>query len=61
MHFRFNGVSERDMDILFLEEFAVIGIFCSSFYGKLKMLIFQVMRSFQRKCPSLIRIWVNPT
>ncbi len=23
MHFRFNGVSERDMDILFLEEFAV--------------------------------------
>lgn len=36
MQFRFNGVSERDMDLLFLEEFAVSKDFLSLFVRKIK-------------------------
>lgn len=36
MHFRFNGVSERDMDILFLEEFAVNRYFLQLFLRKIE-------------------------
>ena len=36
MKFRFNGVSERDMDLLFLEEFAVNPGFINLFAAKIK-------------------------
>ncbi len=36
MNFRFNGVSERDMDLLFLEEFAVNKDFCNLFIQKVR-------------------------
>lgn len=36
MHFRFNGVSERDMDLFFLEEFAVNQDFLKLFLRKIE-------------------------